>query len=598
MTARVLPILLVLAVQAGAVFVPPDEVQPLFARDALPMDADRMRELSDALTVLARRPMAGDPAQERATAQLLALASRLNPANRRSRDLSRQLAAGGEVAPAHPRELAAARSRSWELAEWLHAEDTGPEGQLVGQQLIDALRIVDPGHPGGASHQAAGEDQRWKGVVAPLSRFQPRAEPPDPSPPPKPDPPEPALPPVPRPPAPPIRLAEAQLLTPLEVLLGQSRQTALVPLSLRVTQAPEHEELELSFQPVPRSDDAQEALRNCRARALEVLAGKWGRLPEHQLATLENGGNAAYSSRNATALSGPAALLLSSAISGKPLRKDLIFLGDVASDGSIAPPPLAWHYLHTLRGGQGGRLLVPLGFEAQLRALLALEEPDFFIRYEVVAVRTLDQALRMAVDHPDTDPLAETDQDFARFREITAPASIGPLAVNKHVRERLGKILAANPGHLSAKMILLQGSSRRPTRLDRSTLALELQRCLDPMAWILRDGLDPRQLQAADLESAYEACRRQLDPLESVVDRPERPLHAESREIVGLLRTIARILQRNDPALVVSFTELRERHTKLVQALQAPPADNAPPRKNPDVSSVSFPENDLPGPLR
>lgn len=574
MKARLLPIFLALVVQAEAVFVPPDEFKPLFQRDALPIDADLMRELSEALTTLARRPLDGDPAQERASAQLLAMASRLNPANRRSRDISRQLAAGEEVAPAPAGEFGAARARSWDLTSWLLSEDAGPAGRLVGQQLVDALRVVDPGHPGVKSHQAAGEHQRWNGVVAPLNRFRKRVERPAPTPQPEPEPPEPSPPPVPKPPAPPIRLAEAQILTPFEVLVGQSRKVALVPLSLRVTESPDHGDLELSFLPPARNEAALEAVDASRTRILGALSGKWGRLPEHQLATLENFGNVAYSSRNGAALSGPASLLLSSAISGTPLRKNLIFLGEVAPDGTIHAPDLGWDYLRTLRDGTGGRLIVPTSFEPQIRALLAMEEPDFFIRYEVVAVRTLDQALRMAATTPDSEAQAVADQEFARFRQVTAPANIGPLAVNKHVRERLDKILSVHPGHLSAKMILLQGSSRRPTRLDRATLGLEIRRCLEPMTQIFGNGVDTSQLHAADLETAFDACRRRLDPLDSYVDRSDRQLHAKALQLVDMLRTMDGILKSDDGAsedpLATACVELRDRHAKLLRSFQSP----------------------------
>jgi hypothetical protein len=577
--ARLLPIFLVFALRAGAEYVPPEETGDLFARAALPVDTDMMRELSGQLAVLAQRPTAGDPVQQRATAQLVAMATRLDPTNWRARDINHRLSKGRDVPAAEPQEFQDAKSRTWEIAQWLLDEETGDTGRLVGSQIVDALRVVDPGHPAVHGHQAGGENQRWKGVVAPLHRFRGRMEPPEPKPPrpkpPEPEPPEPEpTPPVPRPPAPPVLLTDGAVLTPFEVVAGQSHSIELVRLSLRVSESAETAELDLRLVPEPGTEAALTELRSARDRILGALTEKWGRLPEHRLATLESEGNLPYSPRNGTAFSGPATLLLASAISGQALRDDVVFFGDITPDGLIHNPEFAWRYLGKLRDGKGGRLIVPGRFEPQIRALLALEEPDFFIRYEVLAASTLGQALSMAAADPGSPILAQTDQDFARFREVTAPASIGPLAVNGQVRERLTKILTANPNHWSAKMILLQGSSWRPTRLDRVTLTMELRRCLEPIDWMFGGGTEAGELDASRLTAAFDSCRKDLEALQRRVDRSDKKLYDESRAIVDTLPTLAGLSAAGAPEatdrLVEIFGELRLRHERLLQSFQAP----------------------------
>jgi len=578
---------LALAVEAGAVYVPPDETGILFDKDALPMDADLMRELSGHLAMLAQRPTEDDPARERTTAQLVALASRLDPTNRRAREINRALSAGRDVEPGPRGEASQAAARSWEIAQWLLSEESGPAGQRVGLQLVDVLGTIDPGHPVARNHQAGGESGRWKGVVAPLSRFRGRIEAPKPDPPKPPTPPkpEPTPPPEPQVPAPPIRLAQASLLTPFEVLVARDRRIELVRLEMQVAASQKHEELELRLVPGPPDETALKALQEARSRILGAITREWKRLPEQQLATLESVGNLAYSSRNETAFSGPASLLLASAISGTVLRDDVTFFGDVTPDGKIHSPVFGWRYLAKLREGKGGRLIVPSRLEPQIRSLLAFEEPDFFIRYEVIAVNTLGQALNMAAADPGSPTLVEADAEFARFREITAPASIGPLAVNTHVRERLTRILTANPGHLSAKMILLQGSSWRPTRLDRDTLGMELGRCLDPMAWISGPRMEATALRVGDLAVAYQACHRNLVPLENRVAPSDRDLYAESLAVVEELGSLARLLKNqpgaSDELVSPPYDALRTRHLRLVQAIQPPRSDSPEPeRKN------------------
>lgn len=175
---------LVLAHPLGAaVYVPPDDGRALFRRDLLPLDTDTMRELSGHLTELARRDLGQDPAQWRANAQLLAIAVRLDPANRPARDLGRRLAAGELRPPPTGVDLERALASIWRVVAWLVQPEAGREGQLLGHQLLDALHVIDPRHPLAKLHHAAGEAARWRGVVADLSRFEAPNPPPPPTPP-------------------------------------------------------------------------------------------------------------------------------------------------------------------------------------------------------------------------------------------------------------------------------------------------------------------------------------------------------------------------------------------------------------------------------
>ena len=157
---RPLLILLLLASSLGAeVYRGPDLARGLFRRDKVPIDTDTMRELSGHLTSLARREGAAGPAQLRATAQLLAIAVRLDPANRSAREINKALQNGDSVDP-YAGDINTPLRQTWGIADWLVDPGAGPAGHLLGNQIIDALTVINPRSPLAKLHDPEGEAER------------------------------------------------------------------------------------------------------------------------------------------------------------------------------------------------------------------------------------------------------------------------------------------------------------------------------------------------------------------------------------------------------------------------------------------------------
>ena len=125
------------------VYVGPDPFAALFPRDKLPIDTDTMRELSRHLTSVSRREIEGDPSQMRASAQLLAIAIRLDPANRAALEIDKALREGKPVEPFDD-DINGPLRQAWGIAEWLVDPGSGEGGKLLGHQIIDALAVVNP----------------------------------------------------------------------------------------------------------------------------------------------------------------------------------------------------------------------------------------------------------------------------------------------------------------------------------------------------------------------------------------------------------------------------------------------------------------------
>lgn len=549
MPHRILLIALALCLSAGAAvnFIPPDPGKALFRRDQLPIDPDTMRLLSAQLSVLAARPAAEEPEELRATAQLLALAGRLDPANPRVRTLILLYTDKRFPPAADPAELAQAKLQTWRIQSWLQQDKAGKGGRQLAAQLVDALRIVDPQHPIATRQNPGEEKKRWKGVVAPLSQFagtQPK-KPIDPSPPepaPLPEPPKiqpDPQPSRPEPTAPPIRLRKGAVRTPLWVFGERYRLVLrIVPLSCQIHESDLAGTLTFRLNPIfksPTHQAAQEQVRN-------ALLTLWPELPKQEFAII-NTDEQRYASRNGTALSGPAALFLHSALSGKALRKDLVFIGEVQSDASLKPPAASWDYLSALRPGAGGRLLIPPGLEDQLLALLTLHGPEVFLKYEILRVASLDAALQIGSTEDDPDDLANASAVFAEIQKAIKNRNLGPLLALESVRDRLNTVIRHAPNHLSAAMLLRYGiSKKQPLRLPKPVLALEVTRALKPISWIIRADL--RGLSSPKILASYEASREQLVALQQHAHVDDQVFLSKARAVIELCRSLARELQK------------------------------------------------------
>lgn len=508
------------------VYVGPDPAAALFRRDRIPIDTDTMRELSRHLTDLARRAMAQEPVQLRATAQLLAIAVRLDPANRPAHEIDKALR---EERPVDPFEgdINAPLRQTWGIADWLVDPEAGETGGRLGHQIIDALAVINPRSPLAKLHDPEGEADRWQNVVQPLAAYRRSPEPEK-----APDPPQPEPPPIERPP---ILLRQASTQTPLFLYdKDLRRHLRLVTLQMQVEELAQPDPFTFSLLPAIESPDIDSA----RNEARKLLEKSWPNLPIRHIARISTG-EERYASKNEQAISGPAALLMHAALTGKQLRSDVIFVGELTPDGNLTRPRQSWDYLRALRVAGGGRLLVPPDFEPELRAMIALEDPAFFLRWEVLIVSSLEVALSLAAVNGDPEGLAVTSALYTELREVSRNKDVGQLCVNAKVRERLAEIVSKAPFHYSARMLLAQGNAaERPTRVEREVAARILRSAVGPLSGIVRPPLS--QLSVKRLITTGEASGAEIERFAKFISPKERDLVKEAREIAQLAEALGR----------------------------------------------------------
>ena len=243
--------------------------------------------------------------------------------------------------------------------------------------------------------------------------------------------------------------------------------------------------------------------------------------------------------RNGEDMRGPGFILANSALTG--IAPDAIFIGSFDRDGEkLELPDFFWKKMSTLVEGSGGRLVVPAAAEEYFTALLAMEKPEFFMKYEVLLASSPKEAIRLCAMKPD----AELAAIFAKFKEIkdkSDTAALGSYLANVHVRKRLVEISQAAPYHLSAKLLAIQGAGARPRAVEKKILAAEIFAAIDPLdAYAEMDIWEINKEKVAAMEKAVEVSRDRLGLIERYAEMRDRELLKKPEDVIADLRAMIR----------------------------------------------------------
>jgi hypothetical protein len=539
-------------------FAPPAEGPVAFRRDQIPLDVDRIAELSRQLETLARGLNAETPADRRGAAQMLALAVALDPANTRARELISEYHRDRHKPGADADRLEKSRMRIWQTIAWLETPDAGSQGQALAACLKDVIVISDPKHPRAADLREGGEKGAWAGWIPPVSAYEPKQLATKEEPPPAP---EPVIDPGPKET---ILLEQAEVHAILWKKSGTGKAAKWVqgpaPLGMTVTksaaQSEGGEDGEAAAPPPPFSIVIGEEGFGLApmANLLRNLLQKHHENLPRGIQVVINSKEFALSleSTRRQSVSAAAAVLASSAITGT--EPQAVIIGQIDENGAFKLPTDFWDQLLALGKGGGRRLVLPADAAAWLPSVLALENPGFFMDYEVVLAADFKQLLEFSAKKPE-GAIGSATAKFREIREKAGPQDIRQYISNTFVKQRLMTILQEVPSHVSSKMLLIQAAGKRPTVVIRPVLAAELRRALEPMAWIVKAPDYESVVPGTDNDSLgeiYDLCRSRVDGLQRYAEKSELPLVERGREVVVALRNLDRASRARGESYIIS----------------------------------------------
>ncbi len=573
----------------AADFAPPAEGPVAFRRDRLPLDVETIGSLSGQLVILARGLDATTPAKRRAAAQMLALSMVLDPGNTKARELVAQYVSGDRKPKGDAEDLEKARTTLWQLVSWLESPDAGTEGHSLAACLKDTLISSNPEDPKTAALQGRGELGSWTGWIPTLSSYQDApAKPEDHEEETKGKAPGMAS-------SGSIKLTNAEVSTLMwtsaKGLDGKDKWT-LAPgvLQMSARMAPPE-----GGQPAPFSvrfgtrDDGGFLIT-----LEQAIPGYLKDLNPPAGGQVDLGGGdftASLASRKMQAISAAATLLAAAAVTGREPTGAVLGTFDVT--GAFTLSTGFWEQLRAMENAPPGRLVLPAEAAEYLPAMLAMEKPQFFLRHEVLLAKNLRELLEFSAKSP-AEPLAGITARFKEIRDKTDVQAVGNYLANPHVRRRLAEIAQEMPLHYSARMLAIQGSGSRPTKIPRPVLVPEIRRALAPMAWMGQwQGMDSSgEVDNANIPRVgptYEACRTQVDALKRYVTKEDQPLMAEVDELLTAIRTVERVVRSR-----AASYEVYAAQTKLIAAYKTTMNDLARAVGEPVVKPESRSAGDLP----
>ena len=538
-------------IRAEPVFVPPTEAMPPFRRDKLPIDTDAMVSLSQTMTLLSRSVSMAEAPQLRAAAQALALALALDPANSAARDILSSISGRKSLGNPDPKDLTHAKDQVWQLNKWLASPEAGNDGNLLAALLGDAAAALDPEHPAASEWRKSGERGKWDGWVAPVTAFEKR---------------KPIEKPViainnPNSPKPvpnnklsfELKSTSASIGAVLYDYQPNTDTFILGPVALSMEaksnsvseEGEQHREnlrIDVSCVEAVRWDVSEKVSKPILNALAELHNVDKNQLPQADI-RISTGKAGTYSiRRNGEDMTGPGFILANSALTG--IAPEAVFIGRFDSEAKkLKLPNFFWQKLTTLVNAPGGRLVVPAAAGEYLAALLAMEKPEFFMKYEVLLASSPEEAIRLCAMKPDPELAAI----LARFKEIkdkSDTAALGSYLDNVHVRKRLVEIFQSAPYHLSAKLLAIQGAGSRPHFVEKKILAAEILAAFDPLNEYAEMNLLEMNKQKIDaMETALEVSRERLGGIERYAEMRDKELIKAPADVIIDLRMMIRVIR-------------------------------------------------------
>ena len=536
-------------------FAAPAEGPLAFRRDQLPLEADAMARISQQLVTLTGAVDMQTAAGRRGVAQMLALASALDPANLDARKRVADLQAGGEIITADAEQISKARALVWQYLGWLETPDAGEPGRALAACLADVMTMADPQHPKTQARRGAPERGVWAGWIPEVAAYEAgksklaATEMNDET--------------LPADPEPSAAETPGALLTEAEISLVLWRE---LPKSVPPTWLAGPARLEMSAENLPTENGKKSpfslliephagnsAFRELVKPLTELLQNHHGSLPANTRVTV--GGKAleeSLRSKKRHSLSAAVAVLASAAISGREPDPDLTILGALDAKGAFQLPTGFWDQLHALGKGDGKRLVVPAAAAEELTAMLALERPEFFFEFEVLLAENFEQLVQLA-DQAPSEKIAASAMKFREIREKAARQPIGQYLANSFVARRLAELAQEAPYHFSAKMLAVQGAGNRPVTVPRRVMVSELRRAIAPMEWlVVRQNGDLDKEDFRKIGTSFDDCRTGVDRLMRYAEKGDRDMIEQVQTMLNSVRALDRATRARGEAYLVT----------------------------------------------
>jgi len=506
-------------------YVQPAEGPVAFRMDRMPLEVGAMGQLSAHLIDLVRANPGKTPEELRRVAQTFALAVALDPTNATTREMQSHYGKKA-LQPIDSQKLARSHRVLWKYIAWLETPEAGTNAQELANCFTDILAYSDYSHPRAEALRQAGEKGAWSSWVPDLAAYLP-------------------------PPQKPEKLEDSPTKKPGSFLSAAQVRTLMwsrtadekswvrtvQPLAMEAQVFdPDEENPSKEFR-LRFGDDSTAKLEDTLKSA---LVAHHRELPEKLRVTIRSEQLfESLQSGKRQSISAAGFVLASAAITGE--EPDATILGVVTDKGEYILPSEFWYQMRDIQSANGnGRLILPKDAAEHLLGVLAMENPSFFFQYDVILAADTSELLRFSRKN-----LSEVDSSvleaFEAIRTKKADSPTDLYIANNFIRPRLVDLSVRASWFASAKMLAIQASGNRPTRLSREILSHELMIALKPIADLVEAApVRPNLSYIKRVETIYDTTRKAVDGLGRYVDSAERQLYEKARALTTQTRSFGR----------------------------------------------------------
>lgn len=520
----------------------------MFHVDKLPLDKDRMKNIADDLIVLASKHADANQRQLNRKAKFLAIAIRLDSKNKEAMRLNTRLSKGESVVEVSPERYKKASHSIMNLIGMLSKLENDGEVRVFNNYLKDAMKGMVGNDKLLQDHQVS--MKRWKNVV-PVIANKPAMKP-------KPllDA-EASIPDENKPEVKPSDMVEVEEKSEIKWHFLTSSIAAPLVMSKKennqISYYWQMSDIKMTWKPIsgelgkikllfkPKFDDNR---ANKIAEQLNsVLSTYWEGFPSAQV-TVNLAGN--YSERSGKLANLPVAAQLYASLKNVTIPAGARVLGELGNKGEITRGYYFWKQLKELnkREELNKILFCSVNMEKAMSQLIALEKAEFFVRNEVILVNDLEEMTQYFGEITNQN-LKIAHEKFVEIQTMIGSRSVGSFSVDKAVRSSLEEIIELNPKHVSAKMILLRGDTKRSSKLDSYFVAEEFKPLIRSMKWI-QEG-DIVNFKADYMSDKAEIIREHIESVSRYIDSDDAEITRALDEMSDELKTLSKAMtKKND----------------------------------------------------
>jgi len=232
-------------------------------------------------------------------------------------------------------------------------------------------------------------------------------------------------------------------------------------------------------------------------------------------------------------------------LQNKPLINDLIIIGVFGKEDTFKLPKNMWKSVKLIMKSEDRHTIIaPLESAVFFKQILAYGHLDFFIKNEIILTNSIKESAFLSMDDL-TENQRKAKLQFAEIKEICKGREVWNKTTDPKVKKSLKEILALNPNHLSAKMLLYFRSEKYTKGLDNRFFIQDIKKAMNNITWVNNLKKEDK-LYSQRFEKSHDEMSESLKELEPIASQAQQKIIKNVEDTIDYYKSIARHVKNNE----------------------------------------------------